>query len=369
MPANHTKPSAAADSICTFGGIFMKQNYVIDLKVDAEYIDFFMLKSIEIKIGSNKKQYLDIIVGDSTGEISGKKWDLADEEIPYLESLKIGEFVKIKGLITEWKTMRQIRISKIRRAGADDGLELSDFIRTAPEASEDMFAYLEQRAQLIKDSDLRKLSLRLLNDNKERLMYYPAAQRNHHAERGGLLYHIKRMLMSGDKLCEIYTNLNADLVATGVIMHDMEKLNEIVANELGIADGYSTEGKLLGHIIMGVSSIGDLCRELEIPQEKTLMLQHMVLSHHYEPEFGSPKKPMFPEAELLHYLDILDAKMYDMEYALKAVDTGEFTERIRSMDGRMLYKSSFNLTGANESLSANSLKNGGVDEDEYESQD
>lgn len=348
----------------------MKQNYVIDLKVDSEYIDFFMLKSIEIKIGSNKKQYLDILVGDSSGEISGKKWDLADEEIPYLQTLKIGEFVKIKGLVTEWKSMRQIRISKIRRTGAEDGLNMSDFIRTAPEASEDMFAFLEQRAQRINDNDLCKLSLRLLNDNKERLMYYPAAQKNHHAERGGLLYHIKRMLMAGDKLCEIYANLNADLVATGVIMHDMEKLNEIVANELGIADGYSTEGKLLGHIIMGVNRIGDLCHELEIPQEKTLMLQHMILSHHYEPEFGSPKKPMFPEAELLHYLDILDAKMYDMEYALKAVNAGEFTERIRSMDGRMLYKSSLDFTGTGESISANSIKNSDcVDEDEYESQD
>ncbi len=319
----------------------MKENYILDLKVDREYTDFFMLKTIEIKMGSNRKQYLDVVLGDSTGEISGKKWDLADEEMPYLQKLQVGEIVKIKGLITEWKTLRQVRISKIRRAGAEDGVCISDFIRTAPESSESMFEFIRGRAENVKDEELRALGLRLLDSNREKLMYYPAAQKNHHAERGGLLYHVKRMLMAGDRLCEVYTMLNADLIAIGVIMHDMEKLNEIIANELGVASDYSMEGKLIGHIVMGVNNIGNLCREIGMSDEKILVLQHMILSHHYEPEYGSPKKPMLAEAEILHYLDIIDAKMYDIEYALKAVSSGEFTERIRSMDGRAFYRPLF----------------------------
>lgn len=169
-------------------------------------------------------------------------------------------------------------------------------------------------------------------------MYYPAATRNHHAEYGGLLYHVKRMLMTGLRVCEVYQNLNRDLVAAGVILHDIEKLNEIQSNEYGISPGYSFEGQLLGHLVQGVKFLDRTCRELGFSEEKTLMLEHMILSHHYEPEFGSPKKPMFPEAEVLHYLDILDARMFDMEDALRGVEPGTFSDRIWTLDNRKVYK-------------------------------
>ena len=117
-------------------------------------------------------------------------------------------------------------------------------------------------------------------------MYYPAAQKNHHAEMAGLLYHIKRMLMNGERMCQVYTMLNQDLVLAGVILHDMEKLNEIESNELGISSGYSFEGQMLGHLIQGVKTLDRLTTELNFPKEKAIMLEHMILSHHYEPEFG-----------------------------------------------------------------------------------
>ncbi len=169
-------------------------------------------------------------------------------------------------------------------------------------------------------------------------MYYPAASKNHHAEFGGLLYHMKRMLMTGVRVCEVYTNLNRDLVVTGVIIHDIEKINEIESNELGISPGYSFEGKMLGHIIQGIKTIDRLTLEMDFPREKAIMLEHMILSHHYEPEFGSPKKPLFPEAEILHYLDIIDARMYDMEDALVATQPGEISERVFTLENRQLYK-------------------------------
>ena len=152
-------------------------------------------------------------------------------------------------------------------------------------------------AEGIDDADLRKLTVRLLTDNRDRLMYYPAASRNHHAEFGGLFWHMKRMLMTGEGVCDVYTMLSRDLLRTGVIIHDMEKLNEINAGENGVASGYSAKGQLLGHIVQGVSMIDELTAELGIPEEKALVMEHMILTHHYEPEFGSPKKPMFPEAE------------------------------------------------------------------------
>ena len=305
----------------------MKSIYIKDLKKDQELTEFFMAKTLMIKVGSNGKQYLDITLGDKTGEISAKKWDVSDSEYPTLKAIPDKSIVKIKGLVTEWAGQLQLRIQRIRQADEADGQQMKDFVKAAPEEPQSM-----------KDRDLRELCLKLLTVNKDRLMYYPAAQKNHHAELGGLLYHMKRMLMTGECVCRIYTNLNRDLVCAGVIVHDIEKLNEIMAGPDGIATGYSFEGQMLGHIIQGVKTIDRLTLELGFPREKAIMLEHMILAHHYEPEFGSPKKPLFPEAEVLHYLDILDARMFDMEDALVSTEPGTFSERIWALDNRRIYK-------------------------------
>lgn len=316
----------------------MKSIYIKDLKKDQELTEFFMAKTLMIKVGSNGKQYLDITLGDKTGEISAKKWDVSDSEYPILKAIPDKSIVKIKGLVTEWAGQLQLRIQRIRQADEADGQQMKDFVKAAPEEPQAMYDYIYQIAQSMKDRDLRELCLKLLTVNKDRLMYYPAAQKNHHAELGGLLYHMKRMLMTGECVCRIYTNLNRDLVCAGVIVHDIEKLNEIMAGPDGIATGYSFEGQMLGHIIQGVKTIDRLTLELGFPREKAIMLEHMILAHHYEPEFGSPKKPLFPEAEVLHYLDILDARMFDMEDALVSTEPGTFSERIWALDNRRIYK-------------------------------
>ncbi len=316
----------------------MKEIYVKDLRKDQEITDFFMAKTSAIKVGANGKQYLDITLGDKTGEISGKKWDVSDSEYPALVAIKDKAIVKIKGVVVEWAGQLQIRVQRIRVSVAEDAQEMREFVKAAPEAPDDMYAYIYGAADSMKDKDLRALCIKVLSDNREKLMYYPAAQKNHHAELAGLLYHTKRMLMTGERVCEVYTNLNRDMVAAGVILHDMEKLNEIEAEEDGIATGYSFEGQMLGHIIQGVKVLDKLTAELGFPREKAIMLEHMILSHHYEPEFGSPKRPLFPEAEVLHYLDILDARMFDMQDALEATQPGSFSDRIWTLDNRKLYK-------------------------------
>ena len=124
----------------------------------------------------------------------------------------------------------------------------------------------------------------------------------------------------------------------GVILHDMEKINEIESNELGISTGYSFEGKMLGHLIQGVKTIDRLASQFGVSKEKAVMLEHMILSHHYEPEFGSPKKPLFPEAEMLHYLDMIDAKMFDMQEAVEKTEPGHFSDRVWTLDNRTIYR-------------------------------
>lgn len=291
----------------------MKDIYISEFKTNQEVISYFIVKTVAVKVGSNKKAYLDLLLADKTGEISAKKWDIADEEMPGLEKIKEGSIIKVKALVTEWNGMKQLRVSRIRQTSAEDSIVMMDYIKAAPEAADDMYSYIYDKADNFQDKDLRNICLKQLTDNKEKLMYYPAAQKNHHAEMSGLLYHIKRMLMMAEKACEVYTNLNRELVMTGVILHDMEKINEIESNELGISTGTLLKGKMLGHLVQGVRVIDKLADQLDIPREKAVMLEHMILSHHYEPEFGSPKKPLFPEAEMLHYLDMIDAKMF--EYA------------------------------------------------------
>ncbi len=316
----------------------MKEFYAAELRPQTELVDFFMVKGASIKVGANGKKYFDVLLADKTGEVPSKKWDVAETEEESLMSIKEGELVKVKAQVTDWNGQTQMRIARIRKAVDQDGLILADYIKTAPEDSEEMFNYIRNVADNMKDQDLRALCLELLDRNKERLLYYPAASKNHHAEYGGLLYHVKRMLMTGLSVCEIYTKLNRDLVSAGVILHDIEKLNEIMSNEYGVSPGYSFEGQMLGHIIQGIKLIDRETEKLNFPREKALMLEHMILSHHYEPEFGSPKKPLFPEAELLHYLDILDARMFDMEDALNGVEPGEFSSRVWTLENRRIYK-------------------------------
>ena len=316
----------------------MKDIYISEFKTNQEVISYFIVKTVAVKVGSNKKAYLDLLLADKTGEISAKKWDIADEEMPGLEKIKEGSIIKVKALVTEWNGMKQLRVSRIRQTSAEDSIVMMDYIKAAPEAADDMYSYIYDKADNFQDKDLRNICLKQLTDNKEKLMYYPAAQKNHHAEMSGLLYHIKRMLMMAEKACEVYTNLNRELVMTGVILHDMEKINEIESNELGISTGYSFEGKMLGHLVQGVRVIDKLADQLDIPREKAVMLEHMILSHHYEPEFGSPKKPLFPEAEMLHYLDMIDAKMFDMQEALEKTEPGSFSDRVWTLDNRNLYR-------------------------------
>ena len=315
----------------------MKQIFVRDLKKDMEIIDFFMVKSVAVKTGSTGKPYLDVILGDSSGEINGKKWDVGASD----HLLKEKDIVKIIAGVTEFNSQLQLRIQRIRKAvpesNPDDIIDMGDFVKAAPEVPEEMYGFICDAAQKMKDEELKRLCIRALEENRDKLMYYPAASKNHHAELGGLLYHTKRMLMNGERVCEVYTNLNRDLVITGVIMHDIQKIFEIDADTDGMASGYSFEGQMLGHIIMGVKYTDKLAEELGLSDEKRIMVEHMILSHHYEPEFGSPKKPLFPEAEVLHYLDILDARMYDMEEAVAHTEPGGFSDRVWTLDNRRIY--------------------------------
>lgn len=230
-----------------------------------------------------------------------------------------------------------MNIVKIRKANADDGVKVEDFVAAAPLAGKDMYEQVMGFARRIEDEDIRKVCFNFLESNRKELMYYPAAKAMHHAIRSGLLYHMVRMLQLADGVGNVYDNLDKDLLFAGVILHDIEKINELSSDELGLAD-YTLEGELLGHLVMGVKNIARYCEEANVPKEKSLVLQHMVLSHHQRPEYGSPKMPMIPEAEMLHYIDMMDARLYSFEDALKDIAPGEMSDRVFSLENRRVYR-------------------------------
>ena len=317
----------------------MKEHYIANLKTGQEFMDFFLVKQCQVKRASNGKPYMDLVLGDRTGEISAKRWDLADEEVEKGRAVAaVGDVIKVQAIVTEFKGLKQLRVTRIRATNMDDGIEIRDYIKAAPEEGPAMYDFIMADIETMRDEDLKALCREQMAVNREKLLYYPAASRNHHAELSGLLWHTKRMLMAGRRLCEVYPNLDPDLLAAGVILHDMQKLNEIDSDRNGISDGYSFEGQLLGHLVMGVRELDKAMSALGFSDEKRVMVEHMILSHHYEPEFGSPKRPLFPEAEMLHYLDIVDARMYDMEDVLDKTEPGAFSERVWTLDNRRLYK-------------------------------
>ena len=297
----------------------------------------FYVKESELKTTTTSNKYMNFTFADKTGEVNAKLWDWDEDNA---SRFKAGTLVKAKGSVIDWQGQMQFKIDSMGKVLASDGIKTEDYIPSAPYSGEAMYKFIMTVIQeKMQDADFKKITTYIIEQNKDALLIAPAAKRNHHAIRAGLLFHTSTMLRGALTLSSIYTFLKKDLLFAGVILHDIGKLFEMKQSETGLVSEYTVEGTLLGHIVQGVSYIGAVGQELAIDPEKVLLLEHMILSHHYIPEHGSPKPPAFPEAEMLHYLDILDARMYDMEQAAEATETGCFSERIWSLENRSIYKS------------------------------
>jgi len=315
----------------------MNNKQIATFKAGDEIQSFFILRAMNIKTSSNNKKYLDLTLADKTGEINAKLWNIENGED---STFHTGQLVKVRGTVTLWQNSLQFKITKLRLAEDEDQVDVIDYVPSAPYKAEDMLEEVMSFINRIESNDVKNIVSRIYDMYKEPLMTAPAAKSNHHAVRSGLLYHMLRMLRSAEVLCGVYPNLNPDLVYAGVLLHDIEKINEMNSDNLGIVSEYTFDGQMLGHIIMGIKTIERVAIEVEADHETAMLLQHMVLTHHYEPEYGSPKKPMIPEAEMLHYLDMIDARMYDMSRVYDQMETGDFSDPVFVLDRRRLYKSS-----------------------------
>lgn len=305
-----------------------------DLKAKETINGIYILKSAELKMSSNNKMYLDLVFSDKTGSVPAKCWDSSEEDYSVLV---LNKLYYVNALVDLWRDALQLKVNKIQLANEEDQKFIDDFAQSAPIKADDMMKELYAYINNINNSEIRSVVNMLVEQVKEQLLYYPAAKSFHHSIKGGLLYHVLRMLHTAEALCKVYEGVNSDLLYAGVIIHDLAKIGELKSNELGIAE-YSIEGNLLGHIVMGVTNLDEVGKKVGASDEVMLLLKHMVVSHHYEGDYGSPRKPVFLEAELLHHIDMIDARVYDYQNATESIEAGQFSEPIFSLDRRRVYK-------------------------------
>ena len=310
----------------------MKQQPMLAEMIKGQMFDGFLLtRTATQRTSSNGSKFLDMTLCDISGEVNAKMWD------SYTPAPNVADVLRVRGMMTEYNGKPQLRVDKMRVAAETDDFDMSALAPCAPRPAAEMLDFILNRVDAFRDPELKQLVLTRLEECGDKLNYYPAASKLHHAERSGLLHHTSTMLRMAGHVCEVYPTLDSDLLAAGVILHDLCKISEMDSDEIGMVSDYTAEGMLIGHLVQGVAELARLGRDLGVKKETMLLLEHMILSHHDLPEYGSPKKPMFPEAEVLHVLDLLDARTFEMNRALATTQPGAFTDRIWSLD-RKLYR-------------------------------
>ncbi len=295
----------------------MKSPYVRDLQPNQVITSTFLVHLKDIRQKKSGDPYLSLVLGDRTGELEAKMWD---NVVEVLESFSRDDFIKVKGLLQVYQNRPQLTIHKMVKV-LDRDVDFADYFPSSERNADEMFAELRAIIAGIGNQHLRLLLDSFMDDPAVARLYRvaPAAKTVHHAFLGGLLEHVLSMC----QLCKLtaphYKNIDLDLLLTGAVLHDIGKIAELTYDR---SFGYSAEGQLLGHIVIGLRMLGERLGGFpEFPPRLRTMLEHLIVSHHGELEYGSPKVPLFPEALLLHHLDNLDSKMECMRATI-AKDRG-----------------------------------------------
>ena len=283
----------------------MKSPYVSELEPNRVITTSFLVHSKEVRQKKSGELYLSLLLGDRTGELDAKMWDNVGEVI---DGFDRDDFVKVKGLIQVFHNRPQMTIHKLRRMD-DSEIDFVDYFPSSRRDCNEMWADLRAIVAGIGNPHLKALLEAVLDDEdvSRRYRRAPAAKQIHHAYLGGLIEHVLSLCTLARVTAAHYPIVDLDLLLTGVVLHDVGKIYEL-NYERGFS--YSNDGQLLGHMQIGLRMVGDKLRNLpDFPRPLRALVEHMILSHHGQLEFGSPKLPQFPEALLLHYLDDMDSKM------------------------------------------------------------
>jgi 3'-5' exoribonuclease len=304
----------------------------------------FVVVSKQVKPKKTGEPYLALTLGDRTGQIEAKMWDNVEE---FIDAFDQDDFLKIKGLINKYKNRFQLTIHKLRRMQEAE-VDFADYLPKTRNNIDELWASLTGFVASLQNPDLKALVELFLADPEiaGRYRVAPAAKTLHHACIGGLLDHVVSLFRSCDLVCRNYPQVNRDLVLAGAFLHDIGKIHELTYNR---SFSYTTRGQLLGHMIIELEMLQAKLEQLpRFPENLKILLEHLIISHHGQYEFGSPKLPMFPEALVLHYLDDLDSKMEAMRahFEREADAEGPWTTYNASLGRPLLNSEKFLRTEA-----------------------
>jgi 3'-5' exoribonuclease len=297
--------------------------------------EIYLVTGKQVSTAKNGVTYLSLKLSDKTGEIDGKLWDNADEVSGRFER---EDFVRVKGMAANYQGAMQIKMKTLDRVD-DARVDLSNFIQTSPRNIEEMVKELNAVAEGMTNPYLKQLLNSFLNDKSLMDIFKrtPAAKTLHHNYLGGLMEHVVELIALAGDVCRHFPSVDKDLLIAGCFLHDIGKVRELAVRK---SIEYTTEGKLLGHISLGYEMVADKIRSINgFPVELTMLIKHILLSHHGEYEFGSPKRPKIQEAIIINYLDDLSAKINNFQATLKkeSIAEGEWTN-FSKMHDRYLYR-------------------------------
>ena len=293
--------------------------------------NFFLIHRATQGVTAQGKDYMTLYLQDKSGDIEAKLWTVTKDD---MKILKPEIIVWVKGDIINYRGRKQMKVNQFRLATAEDGVKTQDFVDGAPLSPNEIQDELSHFILEIENAHLQRITRHLLKKYQDKFFTYPAASSHHHNFAGGLSYHVLTMLKIAKSLCDIYPLLNRSLLYSAIMLHDIGKVRELSGP---VATTYTVEGNLLGHISIASDEVAEAAKELGIDSEEVMLLRHMILAHHGKMEFGSPKLPHLKEAEILFFIDNIDAKMNMFDKAFKKTEKGQFTERIFGMDNRQFY--------------------------------
>jgi 3'-5' exoribonuclease len=344
----------------------MKEKFIRDFEANTTITETFLVRAKELRAKKTGEPYLSLVLADKTGELDAKMWDNVEEFEPLFEK---DHFIKAKGVVQIYRNKPQMTVHKIRRV-EDDEVDFMDFFPSTTKDVEAMYNELLGYVAGFQNVSLRTVIQELLleDDVMWRLKRAPAAKSMHHAFLGGLLEHVVSLCRLTRLVVQNYDHIDVDLLLTGVILHDIGKIHEL-AYHRGFS--YTTDGQLLGHMVLELEMINRIiARHPDFPPQLKTLMAHLIISHHGEYEYGSPKLPMTLEALILHKLDDLDSKIQAMQWALERDGSieGEWTS-FNAMFQRPLYRGprdvqSGQKKGTQAAEQTGSLSQGNSDQEE-----